>query len=282
MPLVIGAPNVIGRHRLGTRGHSTMGYENEQFAYAAPTGLSCGASCGCQACKTGAVGLGERYVSETDGGSGARERGVGRFAEAPAPAPPRPSAPPPRAPAPQTAAGRLPLTRVADATVPPWRAVCRIVARQDDTGFAVGSGILVSPYHVLTCAHVIFPPQAPNTRQITVFPGQNGPDSAASGFKATGWAVSPRWKRTDCTTDHEDYGIIRLPVQHGFVPPIPFNPADLLAALVTLAGYPGSKEPAARHLYKAEGAFSERFAWRPARARPPKAGSCPPLVRRIN
>jgi V8-like Glu-specific endopeptidase len=163
--------------------------------------------------------------------------------------------PPARAAAPAAAPViNLPLTRVRDATLPPWRAICRIVARSPGTSnFSVGTGFLVTPYHVLTCAHVIYPLEAPNTSEITVYPGQNGPDDSATHFKANGWAVSPRWQASNCMTAGEDYGIIRLAEKHGYLPLIPFDPADVLGRLVYLAGYPATMDPAARHLYWSRG-----------------------------
>ena len=159
----------------------------------------------------------------------------------------------PRSPVTQSAV-LLPLTRVRDAALPPWRAICRIVTRSHDRpGFSVGTGVLVSPHHILTCAHVIFPPQAPRTREIVVYPGQNGPDESAMSFKANGWVVNPNWRMADCMTFGEDYGLIRLAAKHGYIPLIPFDPSELSGALVTMAGYPSTREPAARHMYVSRG-----------------------------
>ncbi|HXW06509.1 MAG TPA: trypsin-like peptidase domain-containing protein [Vicinamibacterales bacterium] len=145
------------------------------------------------------------------------------------------------------------LTRVPHASVGPWRAVCRIEARQDDRGVSIGSGVYITAVHVLTCAHVILPLQAPNTRAITVHPGQNGADADTPSFKAVRWEVSPRWRASDCMTAGEDYGLILMPPQNGFIPTIPFLPADLLGAVVTIAGFPASQETRARHMYTAQG-----------------------------
>jgi V8-like Glu-specific endopeptidase len=210
-----------------------MGYLNED-ADAAFGALACGPGCGCQSQQRTVSGLAQYYEPEEPGATAGVLQGVGfgAFAQTPA---------------------STPLTRVADATVPPWRAVCRIVARENDAGFSVGSGVLIAPYHVLTCAHVIFPPQAPRTREITVYPGQNGADDTARGIKANGWAVSPGWRMNDCATAGEDYGIIRLPQQHGYIPLIPFSAADLLSVLVTMAGYPSSRSHAAREMFFSRG-----------------------------
>lgn len=171
----------------------------------------------------------------------------------PAPAP----APPGRAPAPLAA---MPLTRVQDTRLEPFAYVCRIVTHAyDKRGESIGTGILISPYHVLTCAHVIFPPQAPRTKEIIVFPGQNGPDTNCR-VRADAWAVSPGWDVKNCHTDGLDLGIIRLacPMNPGFLPLRPFDPSQLVGATVGLAGYPfGSRfEPKARHMYYSRGSIT--------------------------
>src|SRR5262249_32622593 len=89
-------------------------------------------------------------------------------------------------------AGQSQMDRIANALVAPYRYICRIVARAYDkpeNEYSVGSGVLVSPYHVLTCAHNIYPIQAPHTKSIDVYVAQNGPDENASRFRANGWAV---------------------------------------------------------------------------------------------
>lgn len=170
-------------------------------------------------------------------------------------------APPPPAPAPAQsgiaplALPAMRLTRVQDTRLEPFNSICRIVTRSyDKPGESIGTGVLITPYHVLTCAHVIFPPQAPNTKEIVVFPGQNGPDSACH-VKADAWAISPGWRMKDCHTAGEDLGIIRLacPMSPGIFPLRPFNPAQLMGASVSLAGYPYGREPKARHMYFSRG-----------------------------
>src|SRR5258707_14978064 len=92
-----------------------------------------------------------------------------------------------------------PMVRVANSSVAPYQGTCRIVARSyDKPGLSIGSGFLVSPHHVLTCAHNIYPLQAPRTRSIEVYPAQNGPDEGAAHFAANGWAVSAGWRPNDC------------------------------------------------------------------------------------
>jgi len=135
----------------------------------------------------------------------------------------------------------------------PFASICRIVVRTAKGGVSYGTGILIGQYHVLTCAHVIFPPQDQLTKEIIVFPGQNGADSHCR-VKSDGWAVSPAYRETNCNTAGEDYGIIRLscPMNPGVVPLRAFNLTTLAGATVSLAGYPDRSEKA-RHMYFSRG-----------------------------
>jgi V8-like Glu-specific endopeptidase len=153
---------------------------------------------------------------------------------------------------------RMSLTRVPDTRVEPVAFICRIVTRSyDKPGESIGTGVFVSPYHVLTCAHNIFPPQAPRTKEIIVFPGQNGPDSECH-VRANAWAISPGWRGTNCFTAGEDIGIIRVacPMSPGFWTLKPFDVTSLPGATVTLAGYPYGREPKARHMYISRGSIT--------------------------
>ena len=159
-------------------------------------------------------------------------------------------------PAPFVPTPTLPSSRVTAALGQPYRNICRIVVRNyDNDQISVGTGVLISPYHVLTCGHVIYPPASPRTRGIEVFPGQNGPDENVSLFRSNGWAISASWRATDCRTAGEDYGVIRLatPTRQGFMPLRPFNPAILTSIGVQVAGYPADREPRSRHLYESRG-----------------------------
>lgn len=176
--------------------------------------------------------------------------GAGNLAETPAPSP----------------VTQNQLTRVANVLVAPYRYICRIVAHAYDkpeNAYSIGTGFLVSPYHVLTCAHNIYPIQAPRTKTIDVYIAQNGPENSASRFRANGWAVNRWWNwGRDCRASGRDYGIIRLasPAQGGFFQLRPFNPAGLTGKTVHLAGYPSSaQEPRARYMHRSSGAIAGRF-----------------------
>ena len=179
------------------------------------------------------------------------------------PAPPRGISLPPPPPPVMPATNPLqlpasPLTRVPDSRVDPFSFICRLVAKSHNKpGEVIGTGILITPFHVLTCAHNIFPPQAPNTKEIIVYPGQNGPDPRCH-VRANAWAIHPSWRGTSCNTAGEDIGIIRLtcPMSPGFLPLKPFDVSALVGASVSLAGYPFNREPKARHMYFSRGAIT--------------------------
>jgi V8-like Glu-specific endopeptidase len=163
-------------------------------------------------------------------------------------------------------AGQSQLVRVANTLVAPYRNICRIVTRafgKPDNAYSVGTGFLVSPYHVLTCAHNIYPIQAPRTKSIDVFISQNGPDENARRFRANGWAVRQGWGwGRDCRASGEDYGIIRLATaaSNDFLRLQPFNPAILTGKTAQLAGYPSTaQEPRARFMHQSAGSISGAF-----------------------
>ena len=87
------------------------------------------------------------------------------------------------------------MVRVENALVAPYRCICRIVARAYDkpeNEYSVGTGFLISPYYVLTCAHNIYPLQAPRTKTIDVYPAQNGPDERRHLRRAALTSAGPR------------------------------------------------------------------------------------------
>jgi V8-like Glu-specific endopeptidase len=145
---------------------------------------------------------------------------------------------------------------VADTTQAPFRWVCRIRV-QAQRGHSYGSGILVSPSHVLTAAHVIQFRQEPNSwRTIEVGPGFSPTSTAA--VRSNGWALDPRWKVADCMTDGSDLALIRLaqPVSSrvGFWNIVPFAPADIAGKPCLLAGYPSRPDDIdATRMYQSNG-----------------------------
>jgi V8-like Glu-specific endopeptidase len=156
----------------------------------------------------------------------------------------------------------LALTRVLDTTSHPFRFICRIHVRTMKGGNSFGTGILISRYHALTCAHVLYPYEDPNPKEVTVLPGQNGPDDKRPRIGADAWAVSPGWRWFDCQTADEDLAIIRLarPSDAGFWPVAPFEPSTLTGAAAHLAGYlaRGRDDPA-YWMYRSRGRIIGRI-----------------------
>ena len=267
-----------------------MAYFHEDERHFGLSGFGCGPSCSCDACRRHA-GLAEHYeqgegldpprlngygLGEGSGPDFIPETAVRRFLGEP-PAPTRVAQPA------STRPGAM--VRVANALVAPFRCVCRIVAcSYDKPGFSVGTGFFISPYHVLTCAHCVYPLEAPRTKTVDVYPAQNGPFESVVRLRANGWAIRPGWRPNDCRTAGEDYGIIRLanPAPHGFFPLRPFDPTVLTSNIVHLAGYPGDREPHAQHMYRSEGrvtgAVTIQSCGIDARRRPTMAGRIIPLA----
>ena len=156
----------------------------------------------------------------------------------------------------------LALTRVLDTTPEPLRWICRIHVRTAKGGNSISTGVLIGRYHVLTCAHVLYPHGDPHPKEVTVLPGQNGPDDQRPRIRANGWAVSPGWRWNDCQKADEDLGIIRLarPSDVGFWPVAPFEPSTLTGVAVHLAGYPSRPEDVKAHwMYRSRGRVIGRF-----------------------
>jgi V8-like Glu-specific endopeptidase len=151
----------------------------------------------------------------------------------------------------------MPLERVLDTKTKEFGAVCRVYTKMK-RGHSVGSGVLITPRHVLTCAHVIFPPEEPyQTQSIQVFVAQNGPADEKNGIKADGWAVRDGWMANCCRTWDEDYGIIKLsktvPTPFWPMPPR-FDPRFLPGKAAYLAGYPArTDDPDAHFMYRSRG-----------------------------
>jgi V8-like Glu-specific endopeptidase len=149
-----------------------------------------------------------------------------------------------------------PMRAVADITKIPYRWVCRIRV-QAQKGHSYASGILVSPWHVLTAAHAIHFRQEPDSwRTIEVGPGF-GPGSQAT-FQSNGWAVDPHWNPRDCRADGSDLAIIRLakPVGQniGFRNIVRFAPADIAGKPCVLVGYPSRPDDIdATRIYQSNG-----------------------------
>jgi V8-like Glu-specific endopeptidase len=136
----------------------------------------------------------------------------------------------------------VPLTKVfgtGSTAMFPFSAVCRIEVR-GTKGTSVGSGVLITPHHVLTCAHVLFDRNDPNPRKITVLPNHDGADDKRQPIPANAWAPRPGFQSSECRTHDNDLAILRLTrkADADFWPIQNFNPAVIATGAITLAGYP--------------------------------------------
>ncbi len=121
--------------------------------------------------------------------------------------------------------------KVPDSTAIPYRWVCQlIITRRDSNGkttMAVGSGVLVSPKHVLTAAHWIKWAERDNrnlwvsyeTTSIRVVPGRYDEDTPfGSAFAKLNMKVAPRWD-PKAPNLQEDYALIELDTALGDATP---------------------------------------------------------------
>lgn len=136
------------------------------------------------------------------------------------------------------------------------------------TGFTVpGSGLLISPRHVLTAGHcLLLPPHKTPVSRIRVIPGCNGVHTRAAsrvfGLQtASTWRPSDQWRAS--MDARFDFGLITLPNSIGNIPqrviggtplgwwgkpgtgtllvPIQPNSPGFRNKRVTVSGYPGDK-----------------------------------------
>jgi V8-like Glu-specific endopeptidase len=132
---------------------------------------------------------------------------------------------------------------VADTTVFPLRFVCRVHARTEEGGNSIGTGLLIHPRIVLTCAHVVFPPQTRSrTVSVNVTPGQNGDAKPLGGpLQAKAWLAAPGWSATAACEHDFAAVVLPQPAKVGAWPIDAVAALDVLAADVHHAGYPACR-----------------------------------------
>jgi V8-like Glu-specific endopeptidase len=128
----------------------------------------------------------------------------------------------------RVAGGRSELLQVADTTKPPFCWICSIAVQREVTmasgrsevrGLApAGTGVLISPRHVLTAAHVLRSVEKGahgeilerhEPRIIEVSPGRNGADHPFGKIAVKRWDPHPRWK-PEVSGSVFDYALITL------------------------------------------------------------------------
>lgn len=156
--------------------------------------------------------------------------------------------------------------RVTNTKAAPYRWVCFL--EMTFPGFdAIGSGLLISPRHVLTCGHnLIDPDSRTSVQSIKVVPGCNGRANRPFGFQTSRtWRTSDEWRTS--FNRLFDYGLITLsnpignipqrvignktfdywgkPGTHTLLLPIQPGSSGFRGTKATVSGYPGDKPLAA-------------------------------------
>ena len=105
----------------------------------------------------------------------------------------------------------------------PYRWICRLTVKRDSKPFSFGTGVLVSPRHVLTTAHVIEVPERAQRKErpglvtVDVEPGYNDGNSLGS-YTSSDFRISNDWRLGRGGNKFDpaafDFGMAILPNSH--------------------------------------------------------------------
>lgn len=183
--------------------------------------------------------------------------------------------------------GLKPRVQVTNTLEPPYRWICYLDVTYIDPGeqYAekkrAGTGVLISPRHVLTAAHNLLSEDGRlKTTRVAVTPGRNGSTRPFGTFEATKWDIHPSWVRNGRSNREFDYALVTLkdaigirtfkvlgykvlgywghPTAGAGTRRDVLDPAQLGGRIVNVAGYPGDR-PAGTQ-WRGEGSVSGKMA----------------------
>ena len=158
-------------------------------------------------------------------------------------------------------------TRITDTKRIPYQWICSIIPtfRHPTTGDPIemttqpGSGLLIGPRHILTAAHVLFPPSGPLIHQspirVKVTPGHNDRSEPYGHYVSTVYNVRSEWRSEGRNTENPsyDFAVIEVSntIQQGRLKcwgasgtntyKYPIDKAWLRGQRVNVCGYPRDK-----------------------------------------
>lgn len=157
--------------------------------------------------------------------------------------------------------------------VVPHQWICRLRipnANPRESGYGLGTGVLVGPRHVLTAAHLLVSIEDPGQTvgdRLRVQPARNGHDKPFDEVAVRGWQVNPKWMFRQGNVNHirtmHDYALVTLkkdvsiwrdsrlgdcplsywgaPDKCGMRSEIGLTPDNVTGQEVQVTGYPGDK-----------------------------------------
>ncbi len=135
--------------------------------------------------------------------------------------------------------------RITPTTTPPWTSLGQLIVTFPDANAYSGTGVVIGERHILTAAHNVFDHELGGFAVAGVFlPTRDGatiPDRAYIDRVFVTDAYSGRTPSPDA----EDYAVIRLSdeIDYPVLRLLAATDEQLDRAAVTVAGYPGDKQP---------------------------------------
>lgn len=137
--------------------------------------------------------------------------------------------------------------QVQDTRTSPWRWICELAITAADGKLFRGTGWLASPRAVITAGHCVYKHEHGGfVQRVTVSPGRQGEALPYPAIECQRLDCSRAWRETGKLAD---YGVVFLPQEQPVEPGFGFfgfgdlDSQELANLPVSLAGYPGDKQP---------------------------------------